>query len=175
MELCGHQKIAIVGSGGSGKSWLASRIAEITGYRLYHLDKEFWQPGWVMLPREEQVVRQQAMIADDRWIIDGNYDSSMELRFAAADLVIFLDLGRVACLVAAARRTGKARPDLPDYLVEPRAFSRDFFDFARWIWGFPNTGRKAILDLHQKFPGTNFLRLKSRQEVNRLVAQWRPA
>jgi len=169
MELCGHQKIAIVGSGGSGKSWLASRIAEITGYRLYHLDKEFWQPGWVMLPREEQVVRQQAMIAGDRWIIDGNYEHLMASRFAAADLVIFLDINRFTCVFSALRRAGKKRDDLPDFLEEPGLFSRDTWQFIKWIWYYPKDGRANVLTLHAEHPEVEFWRIRTRRAAQRLV------
>ena len=55
MNIRDYNKIILVGSGGSGKSWMAKRIAEITGYSLYHLDKELWQPGWVMPPKEEKI------------------------------------------------------------------------------------------------------------------------
>ena len=36
----------------------------------------------------------------DEWIIDGNYDSTMELRFQAWDIVIFLDYPLETCLSA---------------------------------------------------------------------------
>ena len=41
------QRVLIVGPGGAGKSWLAKRIAARTGVPLVHLDRGFWQPGWV--------------------------------------------------------------------------------------------------------------------------------
>ena len=34
---------------------LAKQIADTTGYPLYHLDVEFWRPGWIMTPREEKI------------------------------------------------------------------------------------------------------------------------
>ncbi|MCL2407006.1 MAG: hypothetical protein FWC95_03680 [Defluviitaleaceae bacterium] len=44
MDILSYSKIILVGKSGSGKFWLSKRIAEITGYPLYHLDKEFWRP-----------------------------------------------------------------------------------------------------------------------------------
>jgi len=172
MDIRNYRRIILVGSGGSGKSWTAQRIAQITGYPLFHLDKEFLQPGWVMPPREERAARQQDMIAGTTWIIDGNYDSSMETRFAAADLVIFLDINRVACLISAMRRAGKKRDDLPDYLKEPGVFSKDGFDFYKWIWSYPETGRRTVVALHQRYPNTAFLRVKSRRQMGQLLKQW---
>ncbi|MCL2545878.1 MAG: hypothetical protein FWE06_01620 [Oscillospiraceae bacterium] len=46
MNIQDYKKIAIVGSPGSGKSWLSKKIAALTGYPLHHLDVEFWKPGW---------------------------------------------------------------------------------------------------------------------------------
>ena len=81
MDIHDYSKIILVGNSGSGKSWLAKQIADTTGYPLYHLDVEFWQPGWVMTPREEKIERQRKMVSGDNWIIDGNYDSTMEIRY----------------------------------------------------------------------------------------------
>jgi len=163
-----YNRIAIVGCPGCGKSWLSTRIARITGYPLTHLDNEFWQPGWVETPEEEWVLKQRGMITGDKWIIEGNYASTLELRFSAADLVVFIDINRATCIWRAIRRTGKKRSDLPDYLQEPSFFSRDFFDFCVWIWSFPNTGRKAIMILHEKYPEIRFLHIKGRNGVKKL-------
>ena len=169
MNVFDYNKIILVGSGGSGKSWLAKHIAALTGYPLFHLDKEFWQPGWVLTPRNEKIARQQEIISDEKWIIDGNYDSTMELRFSAADLIIFLDISRFICIWSAMHRTGKKRSDLPDYLVEPNIFSREFIEFCKWIWSFPKTGKKTIMDLHCKYPKKPFVVLKSRKAVKRFL------
>ena len=166
------RKIAIVGSGGSGKSWLATRLHEATGLPLFHLDKELWQPGWVMPPREEVAARQQEIVQGERWIVDGNYNHTMGLRFAAADLVIFLDINRITCLWSAMRRAGKKRADMPDFLTEPSVFSKDSREFYRWIWSYPRVGRKAVLDWHARYPATAFLRVTTRRQMNRLVRQW---
>ncbi|MCL2514071.1 MAG: topology modulation protein [Oscillospiraceae bacterium] len=168
-----YNKIILVGSGGSGKSWLSKRIAEIVGYPLYHLDVEHWKPGWVMPPKEERAAWQREIMSGEKWIIDGNYHSTLELRFAAADLIVFLDINRVICLISAIKRQGKKRSDLPDYLEE-KLFSKDFFEFLKWIWGYPKNsekGQKTIMDLHEKYPEKEFLRIKSRKSVNKLIKE----
>jgi len=164
-----YNRIILVGSGGSGKSWLSKKIAEITGYPLFHLDAEHWKPGWVMSSNEEKVARQQEIISGEKWIIDGNYSGTMELRFAAADLIIFLDINRLVCFWSVARRAGKKRSDLPDYLEEPKIFNKEFWVFGKWVWNYRKTGGKKIMSLHEKYPEKEFLHIKSRRKVKKLL------
>jgi adenylate kinase family enzyme len=168
-----YNRIILIGCMGSGKSWLSKRIAEITGYSLFHLDVEHWKPGWVMSSKEEKIARQQEIINGDKWIIDGTYGSTMELRFAAADLIIYLEINRLVCIWSAAKRTGKKRSDLPDYLEEPKIFNKDFFQFCKWIWQFPKDNKKKNLGLHEKYPEKEFLHIKSRRKVKSLLKNYK--
>ncbi|MEN6313957.1 MAG: topology modulation protein [Clostridiaceae bacterium] len=167
MNILNYKKIILVGSAGSGKSWLAKRLAGITGYKLIHLDCEFWQPNWTKTPREEWIEKQKGFIKGEKWIIDGNYGSSIELRFTAADLVVFLDINRFVCMWSAIKRHGKKRSDLPDYLEEK--MNLEFIEFLKWIWTFQKTGKKKILELHEKYPEKEFLVLKSRKAVMKFL------
>ena len=45
--------------------------------------------------------------------IDGNYDSTMELRFQACDTIIFLDYPLDTCLSGIKERREKNRADMP--------------------------------------------------------------
>ena len=136
-------------------------------------DVEFWQPGWVKTPREEKIERQRKMVSGDKWIIDGNYDSTMEIRYSAADLVIFLDISRVVCAVSAMMRTGKKRSDLPAYLEEPNIWGKEFIEFLKDIWSYPNTGRKTVLSLHDKYPDKAYLHIKTRRAAGKLAKEWK--
>lgn len=169
IDIHDYNKIIIIGSGGSGKSIFAKQLGEATGLPVIHLDKEYWQPNWVETLRDEWIEKQKQFISGEKWIIDGNYGGTLELRFAAAELVIFLDINRLVCVYSAARRTGKKRSDLPENLQEPKMLSKDFFDFAKWIWSYPKTGKKKVLALHEKYPDKPFLRIKSRRELERYL------
>jgi adenylate kinase family enzyme len=171
-DLRRSRRIILIGSGGSGKSWLATRLGALTGYPLYHLDQEFWLPGWVMKPAEERLARMREIVAQPTWIIDGTWGSTLETRFAAADLVLFLDVNRLVCVLRAARRAGRSRPDLPAFLVEPGVLSRASREFYQWIWAYPETERPAVLALHERYPDVAFLRLRSRRAVRACLAAW---
>lgn len=110
------KRIMIMGSAGSGKSTLAQALSKKTGIEAIHLDKEFWNPGWIMTEKSQQVVLHNELMKRDSWIIDGNYNASLEPRAKAADLIIFLDMPFHLCMYRVFSRyfknRGKIRPDM---------------------------------------------------------------
>ena len=166
-----HRRIMVVGNNGSGKSFLSRRLADITGLPLVHLDAEYWRPNWQAPPRDEWLARQAQLTSAERWIIDGNHSGTMEVRYAAADLVILLDVNRLTCLAGIVRRRGRPRPDMPAYIVEK--WDGEFLRFCRGLWRFPKVRRPKIIALHEKYPGVPLLVIKGRREANRLLRAWR--
>ncbi len=114
-EVC-MKKIMIMGSAGSGKSTLAKTLSNITGIEAIHLDREFWKPGWVMTEKPEQVIKHKTFMKNDSWIIDGNYNESLQERVEHADLIIFLDMPFYLCFYRIISRSykyrGKTRSDM---------------------------------------------------------------
>jgi adenylate kinase family enzyme len=164
-----YRRIAIVGSGGSGKSTLSRKLADITGLPTIHLDMTFWLPDWRQMPKDEWVANIEMMTQGESWIIDGNYGGTMETRFAAADLVIFLDINRCLCLFRVLKRRNKNRPDFPDFLEEKLDW-----EFLKWIGNFPKKGKGTILRLHEKYPDITFVTIKNKKELGQFLGELRP-
>jgi adenylate kinase family enzyme len=91
-------RIAIMGCGGSGKSHLARSLGGVLGITPVHLDGLYYDAGWKPLDKEKFADRQRELVSGSRWIIDGNYASSLSIRLQSADTVIFLDLPGWVCL-----------------------------------------------------------------------------
>lgn len=112
------QRILVIGSPGAGKSTLSHALAARTGLPLFHLDKLFWLPGWVERDREEGRAELAEVLAGERWIIDGNYGSTLPMRIARADTVVWLDYPTWLCLGRVFKRwwqcRGTARPDMTE-------------------------------------------------------------
>lgn len=94
------QRVLVLGvSSGAGKSTFARHLGALTGLPVYHLDALFWKPGWLESTPEEFLCRQQQVVQQDRWIIEGNYTSAgYDLRTARADTLIYLEVGLLLCV-----------------------------------------------------------------------------
>ncbi|WP_066795371.1 hypothetical protein [Sphingomonas soli] len=146
------ERILIIGSPGSGKSTLAHALAEREGLPLYHLDQLYWSQGWQEVDNATWLARLDKALAGPRWIIEGNYSSTLERRLARADKVVLLDLPPFRCTWRVLRRIweyrGKVRPDMAEGCPER-------FDLA-FLWytlSFRLRALPGVLDKLEKFDG----------------------
>jgi adenylate kinase family enzyme len=86
------RRVVVFGTTGSGKSWLAERLAERHRLRLVELDALNWGPDWQPAPIELLRHRVEREIRDGDWVVVGNYNSVSDLTWRAADTLIWLDL-----------------------------------------------------------------------------------
>ncbi len=162
------ERIIIIGCGGSGKSMLAGWLGEKLNLPVIHLDQLFWRPGWVKAPHEEWISLHESAVSQQRWIIDGNFASTLGSRLAACDTVIFMDFSRWRCLYNIVKRLvkymGRTRPDLCEGCPE-----RVDWEFIRWIWKFQENVRPNVLArLHQVESHVRLLTVCTPQEVKLL-------
>ncbi|MFB6627207.1 topology modulation protein [Streptomyces sp. NPDC056374] len=92
------KKVAIVGCGGSGKSFLARELGGILDAPVTHLDAAFYDDEWNALPLDKFADLQRELVAQPRWVIDGNYNSTLQMRLDACDTVVLMDVSTVAAL-----------------------------------------------------------------------------
>ncbi|MEP2829982.1 AAA family ATPase [Parvibaculum sp.] len=74
------QRILLIGSPGSGKSTLARALGRRFGLPVTHLDRLWWQPGWVELGAGKFRPLVEEAVAKDKWVIDGNYSATWDIR-----------------------------------------------------------------------------------------------
>ena len=100
------RRVLIVGCSGSGKTTLARELALRLGAEHVELDSIFHQPGWTPLPLPEFRELLRERLSAEAWIVDGNYDSSVQdIVLETADTVVWIDLPRARVMRQVIGRT----------------------------------------------------------------------
>ena len=80
--------------------------------------------------------------------MDGTYESTLDLRIPAADVILVIDRSRLGCLWRALKRActidDANRPDAPAGQKLDR-------DFLRYIWQYPAVTGPFVLDCIQQY------------------------
>lgn len=125
-------KIMVIGvSSGAGKSTFARSLGEKLQIPVHHLDTLYWMPSWVETPPEEFIAHQEKIVREPKWIIEGNYTGTFNIRLNEADTIIYLELPLLTCLYRVVKRRiqyhGKTRPDMT--VGCPEKIDWDFIKF----------------------------------------------
>lgn len=153
------KKVLVIGCPGGGKSTFARRLRDVTGLPLIHLDLLYWNSDKTTVTREVFDSRLEKVLAEDAWIIDGNYARTMERRLQKCDTVYFLDLPTETCLAGIWARVGTSRPDMP--WVEQDT-DREFVEFVK---NFFAENRPKILKLLETYGNKNILVFNNHAEA----------
>ncbi len=167
------RRVLVIGSGGAGKSTLATRLGRALGLPVIHLDQLYWRAGWVEPDKAGWATTVRETIARDAWILDGNYSGTLAERIAACDTIVFLDFSRFVCLwrvlARIVRHHGKTRPDMPDGCPEKFDLS-----FLVWIWNYPTRTRRKVLSLlAASRTSKHVIHLRTRRETEGFLAALR--
>ena len=126
------QRVLVIGPCGSGKSTLSRELGDRLSLPVCHMDQLGWLPGWVETDKDELREKLEAIVATNRWLIEGNYGSTLHLRLPRADAIVYLDFPIGLCLWRLLRRTlshrGTTRPDMTEGCHE-----RFDFEFFRYV------------------------------------------
>ena len=164
------ERVMIIGCGGAGKSTLARQLGEKTGLPVVHLDQIYWSPGnWQHLEKEEFDSLLRIELEKPRWILDGNFNRTMEMRLERCDTVIYLDFNRFICILGWLKRVitnwGTARPDMAPGCKE-------WFDpeFAKWLWNFNKQNRNRYMKLLAEQTDKKVYILRNRRQVRKYLS-----
>ena len=167
------RRVAVVGSSGAGKTWLASRSAAALGVEHVELDAIHHGPDWTALDAGQMRRMLEARLpVAGAWVADGNYEhKGGDLVRARADTIVWLDLPRwrvMAQLVprtvwrAALRRPlwNGNRESFADALARDPERS-----VIRWSW----TQHAAMRERYGEQVDERWLRLTNRRAVRGLL------
>ena len=158
-----YKKVIIVGCCDSGKSTFATKLAKKTGLPLYHLDNIYWLPDASHLERPEFIQRQNEIMKNESWIIDGNYGGTIKHRIKECELVFFFDLPTDICLKGVLQRE-KVRDDIACEL-EPDE------ELLNYIKDYNRKSKPKLLLLFMTHPNVKIITFKSHKEADEYLSK----
>lgn len=162
-------RVAVVGPGGAGKSTFSNRLGARLGVPVVHLDEHYWRPGWLEPTRDVWRAQQRELFAGERWIADGNYGSTLDVRLAIADCVIVLMPSRLTCVAGALRRVTMNHGRAVQAVGCPERFD---LAFLRYVWRYPIDSRPRLDEALQRYADRlEVIELRSRQEADTFLAR----
>lgn len=159
-------KIIVIGCPGSGKSTFSRALHAKTEIPLHYLDMMYWNADRTHCTRAELIEKLNVIMPQRRWILDGNYGGTMELRLAACDTVFLLDYPTEICLEGIRMRNGILRPDMP-WVEQPGEVDEEFMEFVR---NYNDFERAKVLKRLEKCCDKTIYIFKSRAEADAFLA-----
>ena len=158
-------RTVVVGNSGSGKTWLARRLAEKTTASLVHLDEVFWLPGGFNEKRDPSEVSRliEARRAETEWIVEGVYGNLAKQFLPTALTLVWLDMPWSVC-----KRRLEFRGSESKAHMERKQSDQGLRELLRWAEDYcsrpGSSGQAAHLSLFEAFQGQRF-RLGSKAQV----------
>lgn len=164
-----ENRILIFGNSGSGKTWLASKLAEGLRLPIIHFDAHFWEPGGFSRKRDKQIVFQEIvdLSQDKNWIMEGVFGELADIALKNATAVIFLDKTWIECKAALLNRGSESAKQL-----EPEKAEEGFKQLLQWAENYWNrsdlrsqSGHQSLFDKAQCQKSV----IKSRAEMDEAI------
>ncbi len=152
------KKVIVIGCSGAGKSTFSRMLRDKTGLPLYYLDMLWHKPDRTTYTTEEFDEKLEKLLALDKWILDGNYSRTLEMRLKECDTVFLFDFPTEECLQGVRNRIGTVREDMPWVEIEE---DEEFMD---WIRNFHNKQLPKAYELLEKYGDKNIVIFKSRED-----------
>ena len=153
------EKVIVIGCPGSGKSTFARKLKSITGLPLYHLDMMYWNEDRTTVSKEVFIERLKKTMNNSKWIIDGNYKSTMEMRIKECDTIFFLDYPTNVCIEGIEERKGKVRSDIP--WVENDTDE----ELVSFVKSYNSESRPEVIELLEAYSCKNVIVFRSRKDA----------
>ena len=158
------KRAVVIGCSGSGKSVFSRKLRDVTGLTLYYLDMIWHKPDGTNISREEFDEKLRSIISRDSWIIDGNYQRTLETRIKACDTVFLFDLPTEICIEGALSRIGKKREDMPWFENELDP------EFRQWIESFRANQLPEVYRLLEKYKNSrDIVIFRTREQSDKFI------
>ena len=98
------KRINVIGTSGSGKSTFSRRLSAKLNYPYLEMDKMFWKANWVESSNEEFFAKLKHHVSQPTWVLDGNYNKTVSIKWAEVDTIIWIDYSLLRTVYQAIKR-----------------------------------------------------------------------
>ena len=161
-------KIHIIGASGSGKTYLASRLAEKNNIPCFDLDSIFWDNSASYGAKRSVDERNKLLgeiLDNENWIIEGVYYDWLDQSFKAADVIYVLDIKTKICKRRIVKRFLRRKLKLEPGKKET---VKSLIALLKWTDEYRNNNLVKIKKRLQSFPDKTIY-LRSVKEVNEII------
>ncbi len=159
------KRICIIGGPGSGKTTLANNLGKKLNLPVCHIDGINHLEKWQLRDKKE---RDEIIISksnEDKWVIDGNYITTLNARLEKSDFVIFLDYSTFTRVNSVLHRyikiRGKERPEIPG------CKEKLDYEFLKFVLKWNKEKRPKIYALLDKIDSSKVHIFKSRKKLHK--------
>ena len=164
MEQDKLKRIAIIGLPGSGKSTFATKLGNILNIPVHHLDKHMFD-GKKKRNKQEFLSVKDSLLKEEFWIIEGCSFSTLEMRFARADTIIYFHLPRWLCIWRVCKRLFT----FDKRIVDTGCLNGINWLLIKYIWTFDRDKRESIEELRKRYPNVEFLIFRHSQDPKKYL------
>jgi len=158
-------KISIIGGPGTGKSTLSNNLGKVLNLPVYHIDGLHYLENWQIRDKNERDQIILDTIKNSKWIMDGTYHSTLEMRVKNSDIIIFLNystFSRIKGILTRYFKNGnKEKPEIPG------CKERMTLEFFKFTINWNKTKGKTINNVLEKYKDKNILIFKNRKSLNK--------
>lgn len=155
---------------GSGKSTLCNILSKELKLPAIHLDAINYNPNWIEIDKNERDKIISNKSAEDKWIIDGNYNKTLQERFEKADLIIWLDYSTIKQLKGVIKRYlktyNKERPEIPG------CKDKLDFKFIKYVLTYNKKKRPVIEDYLKNIQKEKVMVFRKQKDLNEWLKEF---
>ncbi|MEM9602613.1 MAG: adenylate kinase [Pseudomonadota bacterium] len=172
------KRINVIGTTGSGKTHFSRALATRLDCPCIEMDQLFWKPGWTPSSDDVFFSALKRAIAGDRWVLDGNYSRTQDIKWDRADTIVWLDFGFLRTLLQLIRRTfarARSQEEIWPGTGNTETFAKALLSRdSILLWCVRNHARNrrryAALMVSSDYPGVDRVRLRTSAEVRAFLA-----
>jgi adenylate kinase family enzyme len=174
------KRVVVIGTSCSGKTSFASQLADKLAIAHTELDVLNWPPDWEMQPLEEFRSLVAEIVAQDLWVIDGNYSKVRDIIWPRATHLVWLNYPFRTIFSRAISRTSRRVVTGEELFAGNReSLSRALFNRESIVWWVLRTYWRRRREYPQLFQlpqnkHLEIIELKNQIEADQFIAGIQP-